>query len=237
MAPPKRKPASLSIIFFLITFTIFNIYHQIRLHDEVQGTITYPKDPDWFDVVAREFGDETINIGLVNMDETTTLGTKGKIVKVDFHRVDSATQWSDLYPGWINEEHDRCPELPMPVFAKYEKLDVVVTRVPYNECVGNGVRDVSRLQVNLVVANLLVRCGRRIKSGVNRPIFAVFIGACGPMWDIFRCDDLVFHGGDYWIYKPQLWRIKQKVLMPVGGCQLSPPFSHHGERATNSSMH
>ncbi|KAK6126509.1 hypothetical protein DH2020_039743 [Rehmannia glutinosa] len=113
----------------------------------------------------------------------------------------------------------------MPEFEDYQDLDVVVARVP---CEEDGLRDVFRLQVNLVVANLLVRSGRK-RNGVDRPIFAVFIGSSGPMWEIFRCDDLFWHFGDYWVYKPQLRRIKQKVVMPVGSCQISPPFAQFGE--------
>ncbi|XP_057809127.1 putative UDP-glucuronate:xylan alpha-glucuronosyltransferase 4 [Salvia miltiorrhiza] len=169
-------------------------------------------------------GDDTINIALVNMGKATLEGqlpTKGKIVKVDFERVDAA--WSDLYPEWIDETSAKCPELPMPVFQNYEKLDVVVARLPSDQ--EFGLRDVFRLQVNLVVANLLVRCGR-VES---RPIYAVFIGSSGPMWEIFRCDDLVLHDADSWIYKPQMRRIRQIVRMPVGSCQLNPPLPHHGE--------
>ncbi|GFP96024.1 putative UDP-glucuronate:xylan alpha-glucuronosyltransferase 4 [Phtheirospermum japonicum] len=113
----------------------------------------------------------------------------------------------------------------MPRFEDYEELDVVVSRVPCEE--GGDWRSVFRLQVNLVVANLLVRSGRK-GNEVDRPIFAVFIGSSGPMWEIFRCDDLLWHVGDTWVYKPELRRIKQKVLMPVGSCQISPPFAQSG---------
>ncbi|KAI3447388.1 hypothetical protein Pfo_004053 [Paulownia fortunei] len=206
------------------------------LHDEFQNAVTYPKsvrNPKWFEVVARELGDENINIGLVNMDGTTTMDevhTKAaKMVKVHFDPVKEGMQWSDLFPEWIDENSpSKCPELPMPKFENYQQLDVVVARFPCTECEDSGWRDVFRLQVNLVVANLLVRSGRK-ESGVDRPVFAVFIGSCGPMWEIFRCDDLLLHVGDSWLYKPELRRIKQKVLMPVGSCQLSPPFAQSGQ--------
>lgn len=232
----KPKPFTYSFILFMIALLIFTVHYLRQLHDEFQNAVTYPKPartPKWFEVVARELGDESINIGLVNMDEDTTITdevhTKGKIVKVDFTMLDKGMQWSNFFPEWIDESSPaKCPELPMPEFKNYEQLDVVVARVPCNECEESGMRDAFRLHVNLVVANLLIRSGR-MESGVNRPIFAVFVGSCGPMWEIFRCDDLVLHVGDSWIYKPQLTKIKQKVLMPVGSCQVSPPFAQSGE--------
>ncbi|KAK9219052.1 hypothetical protein WN943_007691 [Citrus x changshan-huyou] len=45
------------------------------------------------------------------------------------------------------------------------------------------------------------------------------------MVEMFRCDDLVEHAGDYWVYKPDLRRLKHKVLMPVGSCQIAPAFA------------
>lgn len=231
MASKPSKP-NYSFILFLLALLIFTIHYIRQLHDEYQHAVTYSKpsrNPKWLEVVARELGDDTINIGLVNMDNDTSMvdgiHTKGEIVKVDFSMLKKSMQWSDFFPEWIDESSPtKCPELPMPEFEKYKQLDVVVARVPCNECEESGMRDVFRLHVNLVVANLLVR----MESGVNRPVFALFIGSCGPMWEIFRCDDLVLHVGDSWLYKPQLRKLKQKVLMPVGSCQLSPPFAQSG---------
>ncbi|KAK6139443.1 hypothetical protein DH2020_026797 [Rehmannia glutinosa] len=111
----------------------------------------------------------------------------------------------------------------------YDDLDVVVAEVPCGEAGirhdGRSFEDVFRLQVNLVVANLLVKCGRKDN------VLAVFMGHCGPMWEIFRCDEVVWHEGNTWIYRPHLERLKQKVLMPVGSCQLAPPFPKPGQYA------
>ncbi|KAL0344858.1 UNVERIFIED_CONTAM: putative UDP-glucuronate:xylan alpha-glucuronosyltransferase 4 [Sesamum radiatum] len=228
--PSKPKPLTFPFILFLIALLIFTIHYLKQLHNEFHTSTKSARNPKWFKVVAREMGDENINIGFVNMDETTItdeVHTRGKMVKVRFNPVDEGIEWSDLFPEWIDENSpSNCPELPMPKFEDYGKLDVVVARVP---CTGDsGLRNVFRLQVNLVVANFLVRSGR-VENGVSRPVFAVFIGSCGPMWEIFRCDDLLWHGGNSWVYKPELRRIKQKVFMPVGSCQLAPPFAQSGE--------
>ena len=112
----------------------------------------------------------------------------------------------------------------------YEDLDVVIARVPYDRVKEyKGIRDVFRLQVNLVVANLVVRNGWISNPDVNRTVYTVFIGSREPMVEIFRCDDLVMHQGDHWVYKPELRRLKQKVLMPFGSCQLAPSYAQTGE--------
>lgn len=122
----------------------------------------------------------------------------------------------------------------MPRLEDYLGLDVIVARVP---CGGEGknmkgIRDVWRLQVNLVVANLAVANGWPVQNqaseDMDRTVYVVFMGSCGPMQEIFRCDDLLTHVGDYWIYKPQLRKLKRKVLMPAGSCQIAPPFAETG---------
>ena len=112
----------------------------------------------------------------------------------------------------------------------YKDLDVVIARVPCDKVKENkGIRDVFRLQVNLVVPNLWVRNGWISSPDVNRIVYTVFIGSCEPMLEIFRCDDLVMHQGDHWVYKPELRRLKQKVLMPFGSCQLAPSYAQTGK--------
>lgn len=78
------------------------------------------------------------------------------------------------------------------------------------------------------MANLAVESGR-VKPGSDRTVYVVFVGSCGPMIEIFRCDDMVMHVEDYWVYKPELRRLKHKVIMPVGSCQISPGYAETGE--------
>ncbi|KAG8372056.1 hypothetical protein BUALT_Bualt12G0026900 [Buddleja alternifolia] len=213
-----------------------------RIRDEVvhkrakENTATYLKtvrNPKWFEVIAREIKDETlIKIGLVNVDEITNIedhNTNVKMVKVHFDHVGKDVHWSDLAPERM-DENSTCPDIPMPRFDDYEHIDVVVARV--SRCEAGGVRDVFRLQVNLVVANLLVRSGRK----GNRPIFAVFLGSCEPMLEIFRCDDLLWNEDNSWVYKPEMKRMNDLVLMPVGACQFVPPFSNVGKEQWRSHL-
>lgn len=183
------------------------------------------RNPEWFEVVSREFKDETINIGLVNVDETADgVQTKAKMVRVHFERVGEDLRWSDLSPEHVYE-NSTCPNVPMPRFEDYRELDVVVARISQGTGYGvDGLKDVSRLQVNLIVANLLVRSGRK----GNGPL-AVFVESLNPMSEIFRCDDLLWNEGNAWIYKPEMTRIKKLVLLPVGPCQFVPPPSEFGK--------
>ncbi|KAL0380122.1 UNVERIFIED_CONTAM: putative UDP-glucuronate:xylan alpha-glucuronosyltransferase 4 [Sesamum angustifolium] len=134
---------------------------------------------------------------------------------------------------------NQVPVYPRPQFDKYNDLDVVVADVPCGEerrGRGRSYADVFRLQMNLMVANLLVRSGRKNVNGRDDHIvFAVFRGSCGPMWEIFRCDDLLWHEGKFWVYRPDMGKLKQKVLMPVGSCQLAPPIAEPGQDGWNKA--
>lgn len=196
------------------------------------------KLPIWYRLVEEEMKGKKVRVGFVNIDDITDpeFAMKGlaKAVKVTFDRVPGNLTWVNFFPSWINEDpkgrKPSCPDIPMPKFEDYRDLDVIVAKVPCEDGGDRrrGLRDVFRLQVNLVVANLAVGTGR-INLDMNRKIYAVFLGSCGPMVEIFRCDDLVRHVGDYWVYKPEQGRLKQKVLMPVGSCQIAPAYAENGK--------
>lgn len=170
------------------------------------------RKPSWFDVIEKKIGSERIKVGLVNIGHTRVdvclyeqldaLYPLVETVLVDFDHVDENLQWKDLFPEWIDEDekwgHPKCPDLPMPTWEDYRDVNVVVAKVP---C-GNGTnRDVFRLQVNLVVANLAVESGWDMKLGAYEQVYVVFIGSCGPMVEIFRCDDLLLHqSGEHRVY-------------------------------------
>lgn len=198
------------------------------------------KKPGWFGFIVKEVKGKKrkMNIGFVNLDEAVKLESEmhglAETITVHFDPVSDERRWEDFFPEWIDEEEKwgppTCPEIPMPSFENYSDLDVVVARVPCGRgAEGRGVRDVFRLQVNLIVANLMVKSGW-VNGDIDRTVHVVFVGGCGPMLEIFRCDDLLIHEADYWIYKPDLRRLKQKVLMPVGSCQLASPYAEPGKR-------
>lgn len=190
----------------------------------------------WFHIIAKAFKPhETIKIGLVNIvvDEGLHRLPNTKIVTIKFSPMVETQQWEKLFPEWIDEEKKlgalKCPKIPLS--ESYGDVDVVVARVPCsNMTKKEGFRDVLRLQVNMVVAKTVVESGW--VSGFDLPmnkVYVVFIGQCGPMLELFRCDDLVMQHGEYWIYKPDITKLKQKLLMPVGTCQIATPYSQTGQ--------
>ncbi|XP_042518436.1 putative UDP-glucuronate:xylan alpha-glucuronosyltransferase 5 [Macadamia integrifolia] len=244
---------SLSLSLLILTSTFLQKNHHIVVHhlqNRFPGEMTnwamdipieVPKKlfPP-YDFIAKVFKRDA-KIGLVNIEEGEEgeeWAALGRTTVVRLDQVQEEIQWEDLFPEWIDEEEKwkkpSCPEIPMPRYKDYEdQFDVVVAKVPCGNGVqkqGQGIRDVSRLQVNLVVADLVVRSGRRYYDHrEDRMVYVIFIGSCGPMWEIFRCDDLLIHEGNSWIYRPNLRRLLQKVLMPVGSCKLALPQMIQGE--------
>ncbi|XP_027109511.1 putative UDP-glucuronate:xylan alpha-glucuronosyltransferase 4 [Coffea arabica] len=240
--PSKRKPfTTLSLTFLSLTLLLI-IFRSFRWKIEVPRkninsiSVRYP---EWYRIIAQELAQKRIRVGLVNVNIETSedIGSsfmqgEAEIVKVNFDRAADHIQWGHLFPEWIDEdnpEEQKCPEIPMPRYNDYGEFDVIVASIPcpIGAEKGMGIRDVFRLQVNLVIANLLVRSSFEYHEYEMK--FVVFLGSCSPMWEIFRCDDLFWDDGAWSIYRPDLRRLKQKVLMPVGTCQLARPFAESGQ--------
>ncbi|XP_061338037.1 putative UDP-glucuronate:xylan alpha-glucuronosyltransferase 4 [Gastrolobium bilobum] len=236
------------LIFLLVSITLALFVLSVKPKRVPNITITLQVDkrkPAWFDVIEKNFDNRRIMVGLVNIDTTRMdanlyeqldeLHPQVESLSIDFDHVDENLKWKDFFPVWIDEDEKwgkpKCKDLPMPTWEDYRDVNVVVARVPCGKGSGmEGVRDVFRLQVNLVVANLAVESGRVMKLDAYEPVYVVFIGSCGPMVDIFKCDDLLFHQlGEYWVYKPDLRSLRQKMLMPVGSCQIAPGYAETGK--------
>lgn len=170
-----------------------------------------------------------MKIGMVNMEEVDDHDWKryGQTIPIHFEQVSEYFEWKDLFPEWIDEEEEidgpMCPEIPMPDFDRYGSLDMIVAKLPCNKYPEEGWgRDVFRLQVHLVAANLAVKRGRGLWN--RRTTKVVFLSKCRPMPELFRCDDLVKQEGDWWYFEPNLARLEQKISMPVGSCNLALPL-------------
>ncbi|EPS73755.1 hypothetical protein M569_01001 [Genlisea aurea] len=131
------------------------------------------------------------------------------VIHFSFEKVCHTIGWGDL------GSTRRCPLIPMPDFDGYEDVDMIVAKLPCGE------KDVFRLQVHLVVANLAVHRGKWDAEG---KMDVVFVTQCPPMIEIFRCDDVVAEDGDRRFYRPEKWRLEKKVAMPVGPCGTSMPL-------------
>ncbi|KAK4481506.1 hypothetical protein RD792_012406, partial [Penstemon davidsonii] len=173
-----------------------------------------------------------MRIGMVNMDDEDVSEWKshGQIIPISFEKVSMLFKWKDLYPEWIDEEEEidgpSCPEIPMPDFEEYYGyMDMIVAKLPCEFPKEGWNRDVFRLQVHLMAANLAVKRGRRDWNG---KIKVVFLSKCMPMVELFRCDDLVKREGEWWYYMPEIERLEQKVSLPIGSCNLALPLWGEG---------
>ncbi|KAJ4842846.1 UDP-glucuronate:xylan alpha-glucuronosyltransferase 2 [Turnera subulata] len=191
-----------------------------------KGNVTKVEVPGFMNDMGKR-----LKIGMVNMDEDDVSDWKlhGETIHVHFERVSEFFKWEDLFPEWIDEEEETdvptCPEIPMPDFKDYEDMDMIVVKLPCKYPEEGWNREVLRLQVHLIAANLAVKNGRRDWNWRTK---VVFWSKCRPMMELFRCDDLVRQEGDWWYYEPEMAKLEQKVSLPVGSCKLSLPLWTQG---------
>ncbi|CAL0322453.1 unnamed protein product [Lupinus luteus] len=184
------------------------------------------KMPSFFSEIGKG-----MKIGMVNMDEydVSEWSTNGETTPIYFEKVSHFFNWTDLFPEWIDEEEESdvasCPEIPMPEFAQYESMDVIVAKLPCMYPKEGWGRNVFRLQVHLIAANLAVKKGKKDWKWKTK---VVLWSKCRPMMELFRCNDLVKHEGDWWYYEADVKRLEQKVSLPVGSCTLALPLWEQG---------
>lgn len=224
---------SLPLLFFVLT---------IKYKHQIADVNVNTNLPPWFEAIAQGLNTKRkIKIGLVNInpkdgkvyEQLDPLHSQVDVVHVNFDHVGENLKWRDFFPEWIDEsgkDQPECPNMPMPTLENYKDLNVVMAMLPCGEGMKEkGIRDVLRLQINLVVANLVMESGWMEKLDSDyRDVYVVFVGSCSPMVEIFKCEELLMHQGDFWVYKPNLKRLKQKTLMPFGSCQISPGFAETG---------
>nr|GMD89001.1 UDP-glucuronate:xylan alpha-glucuronosyltransferase 2-like isoform X1 [Ipomoea batatas] len=177
----------------------------------------------------REMG-RGMKIAMVNMKDEDVGEWEingGQAIHVGYEKASELFEWKDLFPEWIDEEEEMdgtfCPEIPMPELGGYPYVDLVVAKLPcnYSEAgVADG-RDVFRLQLHLIAANLAVKRGKR---DWHRRTKVVVLSECRPMVEIFRCDDLKERDGDWWYFEVDMPKLEHKVSLPVGSCNLALPL-------------
>ncbi|KAK3028276.1 hypothetical protein RJ639_037453 [Escallonia herrerae] len=157
-----------------------------------------------------------MKVGMVNMEEEdlSEWNVHGfKTIPINFEPVSEYLEWKDLFPEWIDEEEEMeggtlCPEIPMAKVEDYGYMDMIVAKLPCKYPEEGWRRDVFRLQVHLLAANLAVKRGRRDWSRRGK---VVFLSECRPMLELFPCSELRRQEGDWWFYEPEMVRLEQKV--------------------------
>ncbi|XP_022999266.1 putative UDP-glucuronate:xylan alpha-glucuronosyltransferase 5 [Cucurbita maxima] len=244
----RRKSSSILIFFFffLLCLLLSLILLSSNSNNPPIIAATTTNNRPQSAAVEKEFrGQEKIKIGLINISDNDEgiddvfdlLGlaeeSKQRIetVLIHFDRVGNDVEWTSLFPEWIDEDEKfkspKCPDIPMPKTELYTDLNLVIVRIP---CKKGIFRDAFRLQANLAAAKVALASGW-VEEDLLQTVYVAFVGACGPMREIFRCDDLV--NPDHTVegvsvYKPELRRLKQKILMPFGSCQLAPVYARTG---------
>ncbi|KAK9735412.1 hypothetical protein RND81_04G204300 [Saponaria officinalis] len=194
------------------------------------------KPPKWLEVIQgyEPAYKRVLRVGLVNFqaNQQSSLSLSGiaEPVIINLEPVSSNITWNKLFLHEMSDKPSKsCPEIPMPKAMKYPKLDVVVVELPcgeskdgYNRSEMGGIRDVGRLQLSMASAHLIVENAIRKKI---KHVYGVFMTKCEPMVELFRCDDLIWHEGDYWIYKPKVERLREFLSMPLGTCNLALPYA------------
>ncbi|XP_022996506.1 UDP-glucuronate:xylan alpha-glucuronosyltransferase 2 isoform X1 [Cucurbita maxima] len=178
----------------------------------------------------KEMGKST-KIGMVNFDEDdiSEWESSFEITPIAFQKVSKYFEWKDLFPEWVDEEEDldgaSCPEIPVPDYRSYQKVDLVVAKLPCRYPEEEWGRDVFRLQVHLIAANMAAKKGKRDWFSRSK---VAFLSKCRPMMEVFRCNDMIGREGDWWFYEPEMNRLEQKISLPIGSCQLAMPIWDRG---------
>ncbi|KAH9615544.1 hypothetical protein KSS87_012254 [Heliosperma pusillum] len=177
-------------------------------------------------------GIKGMKIGVVNMEEEDLSKWENQgdtITHISYDKISKLFEWKHLFPEWIDEEEENegylCPQIPMPIFEEYGNFDMVVANLPCKFPKQGWGRDMARLQVHLIVGNLVAKKGRRDWYGRTK---VVLRSKCRPMLELFRCDDLVRREGDWWYFEPDMVRLDHKVSLPMGSCNLALPLWGQG---------
>ena len=135
------------------------------------------------------------------------------------------TTWESLYPEWIDEEEDfdipTCPSIPKIQVPGKPRLDLIAVKLPCNKS-GRWSRDVACLHLQLEAARLAAAA-----KGYH-PVHVLLVTNCFPIPNLFTCKDLVTREGDVWLYEPDRNKLRDKLQLPVGSCELAVPLKAKG---------
>ncbi|KAL0290887.1 UNVERIFIED_CONTAM: putative UDP-glucuronate:xylan alpha-glucuronosyltransferase 3, partial [Sesamum angustifolium] len=175
--------------------------------------------------------DEYKGIGLVNfseqeLDQWKELLPDAEHVILMMDYAPHNVTWETLYPEWLDEEEEfeipTCPTLPKIHFPGKPRLDLIVVKLPCDKS-RNWSRDVARLHLQLEAARLAATA-----KGYH-PVHVLLITECFPTPNLFTCKDLIVREGNAWLFKPDLNKLREKLHLPVGSCELAVPEGQRRE--------
>lgn len=176
-----------------------------------------------------------LKIGLLNFEEEEASehawgAVTGGIAPMvfQFEHANSSLTWKHLFPEWIDEEElyevPRCPTLPMPIVKAGTKLDVILTKIACEKG-GDWARDVGRLHMQLAAAS--------IATNTNSS-HVLLLSECEPIPNLFTCRELIARNGNLWLYVVNSEKLRKKLALPVGSCELAVPLNTDRPRPTHT---
>lgn len=170
-------------------------------------------------------------VGLLNfngseIDHWKQLVPETEHVVLHLNYASNNITWEDLYPEWIDEEEEyefpTCPSLPRIQVPGKPRLDLIAVKLPCDKS-GRWSRDVARLHLQIEAARLAAT------SKGLRPVHVLFVTDCFPAPNLFTCKDIIQREGNIWLYEPDLHKLREKLQLPIGSCELSVPFKAKGQ--------
>lgn len=175
-------------------------------------------------------GDEFKGIGLLNFNDKEITWFKqffpeAEHVTLILDSVPHNITWETLYPEWLDEEEEfevpTCPTLPKVFFSGKPRLDLIVVKLPCDKS-KNWSRNVARFHLQLEVSRLAA------STKGYYPVHVLLITECFPTPNLFTCKELIVREGNAWLFKPDSNKLREKLHLSVGSCELSVPLKAKG---------
>lgn len=174
--------------------------------------------------------DEYKGIGLLNfndqeIDQWKQLLPDAEHIMLIMEYASINVTWETLYPEWLDEEEEfevpTCPTLPKVHFLGKPRLDLIAVKLPCNKS-KKWWTDVARFHLQLEAARLAATA-----KGYH-PVHILLITECFPTPNLFTCKELIAREGNVWLYESNLNKLREKLQLPVGSCELAVPLKTKG---------
>lgn len=184
--------------------------------------------------------DKYMGIGLLNFNDSEINRWKELIIPdhvkhviLKLDPVPRNTTWTSLYPVWIDEEEQfnvpTCPDLPKIRVPEDPTIDLVAVKLPCNKP-GSWSRNVARLHLQLEAARIVAN------TQGHHPVQVLLVTEYPPIPNLFTCNDLVRREGNAWLYEPDLSRLRDKLQLPIGSCELAVPLKAKGNQTYTRNL-
>lgn len=192
--------------------------------DQITKVLVNLKDKDTYQGVGL------LNFNDSEIDHWKQLVPEAEHVVLHLNYASKNITWETLYPEWIDEEEEyefpTCPTLPRIQVPGKPRLDLIAVKLPCDKS-GRWSRDVARLHLQIEAARLAA------SSKGYRPVRVLLVTDCFPTPNLFTCKELIQREGSAWLYEPNLNKLREKLQLPIGSCELAVPLKAKGQVQMN----